>query len=318
MNDAWIITDGAAGNLRQARALARAAGLVPAEIVVGLRPPWAWSAPHLPRAAQFAIDNDTRRRLRPPWPPLAIGCGRAAAWVTRWLRRNSHGACFCVQILDPRITPRHWDMVIAPQHDAVRGDNVLNPLGSLNPVDSAWLATGRADFPELAELPQPRTAVLLGGPRRGVAFDAAHARALLDGLLALQARDGGSFMLSASPRTPAEFAHALREGLAPFPGLAFTRDTDGRNPYAGILAWADRAVVTPDSVNMLSEAAASGSPVLTLVPGPLPEKLARFHTALRSGGWLHDLQAAAVSPTQPLRETGDIGAELRRRLLARR
>ena len=30
-----------------------------------------------------------------------------------------------MQILDPRLDPRHWDLVVVPEHDALRGDNVL-------------------------------------------------------------------------------------------------------------------------------------------------------------------------------------------------
>ncbi|MDN5924222.1 MAG: mitochondrial fission ELM1 family protein, partial [Xanthomonadales bacterium] len=306
--------DGAAGNLRQARALARAAGLSAAEIVVDLRTPWAWSAPHMPRGSRMALDADTRRRLRPPWPRVVIGCGREAAWVTRWLRRRSRGACYCAQILNPRLHARHWDLLITPQHDGIMGSNVLNPLGSLNPVDSGWLAAGRADFSVLAELPRPRVAVLLGGPRRGVAFDEAYLRDLIAGLHAMQARDGGSFLLSASARTPPAFAPAVRAALTDFPGLAWTSEADGNNPYAGLLAWADRIVVTPDSVNMLSEAAASGAPTHTLVSRALPARLQRFHDALHAGGWLHALDAQAPAPKQPLRETGAIAAELLRRL----
>lgn len=318
MTDAWILTDGAAGNLRQARALARAIGCVAAEIEVDLRSPWAWSAPHMPRAGALALNANMRRRLRPPWPPLVIGCGREAAWVTRWLRKRSRGACFCVQILNPRLAPRYWDLVIAPQHDGLAGSNVLSPMGSLNPVDSAWLAAGRANFAAIAELPEPRVAVLLGGPRRGITFDADYARALIDGLIAMHTRHPGSFLLSASPRTPAAFAHAVREALATFPGLAWAPGDPGENPYAGLLAWADRIVVTPDSVNMLSEAAASGAPIHTLTTRQLPTRVQRFHDALREGGWLHALDADAPPHPQPLRETGAIAAELLRRLAANR
>lgn len=314
MTDAWIITNGAAGNLRQARALARAAGLAAAEIEIDLRSPWAWSAPHLPSGGALALDADSRLRLQPPWPALVIGCGRQAAWVTRWLRKRSRGACYCVQILDPRLAPRYWDLIIAPQHDGLLGTNVLNPLGSLNPVDAAWLAAGRADFAAMAELPEPRVVVLLGGPRRGLTFDADYARALVDGLAAMHARQPGSFLLSASARTPPAFANTVRDALAAFPGMAWSPGDGGDNPYAGLLAWADRIVVTPDSVNMLSEASASGAPTHTLVTQPLPPRLQYFHDALHEGGWLHALEVDAPPHPQPLRETGVMAAELLRRM----
>jgi uncharacterized protein len=75
-------------------------------------------------------------------------------------------------------------------------------------------------------------------------------------------------------------------------------------------------VVTPDSVNMLSEACAVGCPVQTLVTAPLPSKIERFHQNLREAGLLHDLHSDPPSHQIPLRETASIADTLRSRLLA--
>ncbi|CAM5630197.1 hypothetical protein SALBM135S_05842 [Streptomyces alboniger] len=95
-----------------------------------------------------------------------------------------------------------------------------------------------------------------------------------------------------SRRTPATLIEALRPLLADVPGLLWAGAADdGRNPFPGVLGWADRLVVTPDSVNMLSEACAVGCPVLTFIRAPLPPKIARFHQTLRDAGLLHDIDA---------------------------
>lgn len=314
MHQAWIITDGHAGNLRQAHALADAAHLDAIDITITLRQPWRALAPRFLVGARWALPAGLEMLLAPPWPRYVIGCGRQATWVTRWIHHRARGATRTVQILAPRLATSDWDLVIAPRHDHVHGDNVLTPIGSLNPVDSAWLAAARARFHTLATLPQPRLAVLLGGPRRGVRFDAAFGDAWIDALRTHHARHGGSVMLTASRRTPAAFATRLRAALADIPGHTWLGASDGENPFAGLLAHADHIAVTPDSVNMLSEAAASGVAVHTLATAPLPTRLARFHASLRDGGWLHDLGDDALPPAQPLRETRDIAAEMLRRL----
>ena len=317
MREAWVITDGAAGNERQALALAQAMDVPARVLALPLRKPWAWVAPRELPGGRLALGMRDREAFAPPWPKLAIGCGRSAALLTRLLRELSDRECFCVQILDPRIDPRHWDTVIAPRHDGLHGGNVIETLGSLNPVDDAWLANGREAFVEFGQLPRPRIAVLLGGPRRGIAFGDAFLRALAAGIAQRLQREGGSVLATTSRRAPPDFAHGLREALAHFPGTFWSSDADGPNPYPGLLAWADRIVVTPDSVNMLSEAAAVGVPVHTLAPAPLPDKLARFHAALRERGSLHDLDAEAggnVPP--PLRETAQIAGQLRRKIEA--
>lgn len=315
--ECWVLTDSASGNQRQALALAAYLGMPTRHLVLEPRAPWSWLAPRLTLAGPLALPPRQRELLSPPWPTVAIGCGRAAALFTRMLRELAGPRCHTVQILDPRINPLHWDTVISPQHDQLRGPNVLCPLGSLNTIDDDWLSDGRQSCPSFAELPQPRVGVLIGGPRRGISFDAVYMRSLTQQLLQRQHRDGGSLLVLASRRTPAAVIDGLRKSLSFIPGLIWGGREDGTNPYAGVLGWADQLVVTPDSVNMLSEACAVGCPVYTYVVSPLPDKIRRFHASLRAAGRLMDL--ADHSPalrSQPLRETEPIARLLRERINA--
>jgi hypothetical protein len=313
--ECWVITDHAAGNQRQALALAEHLQLPLRHLVLQPRAPWSWLAPRLTLGGRLALPAHQRRLFAPPWPAVAIGCGRAAALCTRLLRRLAGGRCYTVQILNPRIDPAHWDAVIAPRHDRLDGPNVLRPLGSLNSVDDEWLADGRESCPSFAELPSPRVGVLLGGPRQGIALNADYARRLAARLLERQHREGGSLLVLGSRRTSPALVEVFRQALRGVPGLLWAGPDDGRNPYPGVLSWADRLVVTPDSVNMLSEACAVGCPVETLVAAPLPAKLARFHQSLREAGRLRDLdESIPATPPSPLRETATIAAALRERI----
>jgi hypothetical protein len=308
-----VITDGAAGNRRQALALAEALTPSIRELVVELRAPWAWFAPRLLPGGRMALSR-RQDSLTPPWPTLVIGCGRAAAWATRQIRDWSDGRALAVQILDPRLAPAHWDLVVAPKHDQLHGDNVLTPLGSLNPVDDTWLADARDAFAAFGDLPGPRLGVLLGGARHGATLDVSELAALLEAVKQRHAREGGSVMVVASRRTPGAVLPMVRAAFHDLPGFIWAPGDDDPNPYPGVLGWADRLVVTPDSVNMLSEACATGRPVHTLVTGPLPRKLERFHAELRATHRLHEIEAS-TPPTQPaLRETAWVAAQVRKHL----
>jgi mitochondrial fission protein ELM1 len=303
---AWVISDGAAGNQRQALALATALKVRARVLTLPLRPPWAWWAPRRVPGGRLALAPRERRLFAPPWPDLAIGCGRDAALLTRLLGRLTGGACYRVQILDPRIDPRHWDTVVVPRHDRLTGANVLTTLGALNPIDDEWLASGREAFPQFRSLPRPRVAVLLGGPRRrGVVFDAKLAAQVIATTRATAT--GGSVLASVSRRTPPAFVARVRKTLTRYPGLLW--DGTGTNPYPGILGWADRIVVTPDSVNMVSEACATGVPVHAAVSAPLPSTLVRFYGALRARGLVTD-PGADRATVPPLRETAAVAAHL--------
>jgi mitochondrial fission protein ELM1 len=308
----WVISDGAAGNERQALALAGAMRL-PAQVVrLQPRAPWRWFAPRLTYAARLGFPAALRRELHPPWPIMAIGCGRQAALLTRRLRQWSQGTTFTLQILDPRISAEHFDLVVAPRHDELHAANVIQTLGALNPIDDAWLARAALQFPALAQLPQPRTVLLAGGPRRGLALDQAWLEALIVQIERWRKRDGGSLLIATSRRTPAAWRNrlrgAFRNGCTCFWGGA----EDGANPYASYLALADRIVVTPDSVNMLSEACAVGVPVVTSLPPDAPAKLAAFHAELRGQGWLHgvDVDFSTLRQAPPLREIAAVASKV--------
>ena len=303
----WL-HDGAAGNRRQAEALVHALGLPAREWPLTARAPWRWWAPRLVPGSDGAFGADFRSLLSNP-PPLVIGCGRQAALATRLPGDRGSRA---VQILNPRIDPSHWDAVIAPRHDDLRGAHVLCPLGSLNPIDEAWLAQARAQFAAFEALPQPRTAVLLGGKTAAVRFDRGAFELLVAKLEMTLARQGGSLLVLGSRRTPAQIAALARSYWADVPGLRWFTADDGANPYAGVMAYADRFLLSPDSVNMISEACATTAPVFVAEPGRACGRVKRFLDELLARGRIraqdHDL---AAFPASPLRETGRIAAELR-------
>ncbi len=309
---AWTLSDGKAGNVRQAEALAMATGIVP-ERAWTLQPGALarWLAPRCWPGSTGAFGTGFAMALRHP-PALAIGCGRQAALATRLLGRRGAKT---VQILDPRIASRHWDVVVVPEHDSLRGDNVVTLLGSLHPVDDLWLAQARADFAPLGQLPGPRTAVLIGGPGAQVRFDEVALDALLERLDAVLARDGGSVLLTASRRTPRAMRETLRRRYAGAIGVMWLDDADGANPYPGLLAWADRIVCTPDSVNMVSEACATTVPVFVFDPVRASGRIATFLSSLNDRGRIRSMDAVlATFDSEPLRETARVAAQVRERL----
>lgn len=308
---ALALHDGRAGNARQAVALARALEADAGDCLLLPQVPWRWLAPRALPGADAAFGAGFAAHIAHP-PMLAIGCGRQAALATRLLRARGSKS---VQILDPRIDTRHWDVVVAPEHDGLRGDNVITMLGSLHPVDDLWLAQARHDSPQLATLPAPHRVLLVGGPTRHAALDDAGFVALLRGLRERARAEGGSFSAVASRRTPPRWRDALVDFDAAVPGIRWRDERDGPNPHAGLLAHADRIVCTPDSVNMLSEAAATLAPVFVWSPQAVQGGPRHFIDGLLASGRVRALDDAMASfAVEPLRETARVAATVRQRL----
>ena len=307
----WALHDGAAGHRRQVLALAQALSPLAREWALESAAPWSWLAPRRLPGSERAFGDTFGAALGQP-PALALGCGRRAALATRLL--GARGAR-TVQLLDPRLPPSHWDLVVAPEHDGLTGRNVITLCGSLNPVDEAWLQAGRDAFPALGALPSPRTVVLVGGPTKAVRFDHGAFEVMGSRLEHWLAVSGGSLLVLGSRRTPPQLAQLSRRYWADTTGLRWFDDGDGANPYAGALAWADRIVVSPDSVNMVSEACATAAPVYVAEPGRATGRVKAYLDELLRRGRIHALgKVPETGAAEPLRETARVAAQVLDRL----
>lgn len=250
-----------------------------------------------------------------PWPDVLITCGRRSAAFSIRLRRASGGRTFTVHIQDPRRPPDRFDLVIAMDHDRrIAGPNVVRTSTALHGVTPERLdAAAQAWRIRLAPL-APFTGVLVGGPVRGRGLDRRQGARLLD---ALKSRRAGGERLAvvASRRTPPALLRDLAGAFADDPG-ALVWDRTGDNPYLGVLALADRQLVTGDSVSMVSEALATRAAVEVFDVG-LP-RFAPFLDALESSG-LIGRSGGAPPPVRSgaIDATAWAAQEVRRRLQAR-
>ncbi len=310
----WVVTSGEAGHVAQALGLAEALGFADAALkTIGLRWPWRW-LPNWPwLATQTALDP-ARDRLRAPWPDVLISCGRNGAFAALAVRKASRGRCRLIQILDPGAGRDAYDVLISPEHDRLRGANVLTVQVALHRVTVAKLAAGAAALaPEVAHLPRPLVAVLVGGSNRYYTLDRAWAAEFWRQLATMARETPCGLLVTPSRRTGAAAEAALREALAGAPAAIW--DGTGSNPYFGYLGLADAIIVTCDSVSMIAEACATGKPVLL---ARLPGRSARFerlYARLEGGGHVRWFTGNLVSWTAcRLDDMDAIAAEVRQRL----
>jgi len=279
----WVMTDGRPGNENPALGLAEAvARLEPHTITTIKLQPISWWLP-----AGFLCRQRMRALgLTPPWPDMAIGCGRRSAPAIACLRalsRTQGNPVYAVQLLKPPMPVSRFDLVIAPEHDRLEGENVISSVGSLSRVTDARLTEAKRQFPPSAGEEQGRViAVLIGGSSRRHKLTRETVDRLIEGLKSLNSRGDCRFLVTTSRRTGPEMEAYIRQGLT---GMAATLwDGQGANPYYAFLARADAIVVTSDSVNMISEAAATGKPVYIHPIGGDSTRLEHFHRSMTNRG----------------------------------
>ena len=313
---AWIFTTGAAGMDTQTRGVADALGLdyvmqkVAPKGIFKLLAPWGPVSP----SERFGKPGT---QFAPPWPDVAIALGRTCVPYMRALRRRSPKT-FSIVMLDNRAGLGVADVIWVPQHDRLRGPNVVTTLTAPHSFTAERLAALRRTVPAaIAALPQPRIAVILGGKNKVYEFtDADDARfaAALRSLGAL----GASFMITPSRRTHARLLEVTEQATRDFPRILW--DGAGANPYGDFLAQADALVVTADSVNMTGEATATGRPVYVFTPSAGSDKFRRFHAALTAYGATRPLPEHVTELPDwtyvPLHSADTIARQIERRWLA--
>ncbi|HYG27887.1 MAG TPA: mitochondrial fission ELM1 family protein [Caulobacteraceae bacterium] len=317
----WAVSDGRAGIEAQAVGMAEALARRRKGAVVEVkRIAWKEKTGRLP----WWLVPSARRWLTPesaiaaPWPDIYVAAGRATLPVSMRIRRWSRKQTFVVQLQDPRTPLSFYDVVVPPLHDRVTGENVVSIIGSPHRVTPQRLNKELRRFAKRIDpLPRPRVAVLVGGRSKGFDLPKARAEQMAREIRLAVEHEGGSLLMTFSRRTPDAAKAILTEGLGDLPGVIW--DGTGENPYFAFLAAADYILVTEDSTNMATEAAATGKPVFVLkMEGSslkfrlLHEQLERHGAARPFGGGFHRWTY------QPLQETDRAAQEILRRFDAAR
>ncbi|MFV8817816.1 mitochondrial fission ELM1 family protein [Haliea sp. E17] len=283
----WLIDAYRAGERAQVRALAEGLQLQYEVKTLHYRTPVVW--PHvLGQASLAGISAASRECLSPPWPDLVISCGVRNEPVCRWLREQSGGRTRYVHVGRPWGPLESFDLVITtPQYRVDDAPHVLRNTLTLHALDADKLAAARSAWARQFEpMPSPRIAVLVGGDSGPFTLGPRAATRLAREVSSLALETGGSLLLSTSSRTRGSALVALADSLSAPHFLHRWRAGDPQNPYLGMLAWADRIVVTGDSIAMLSEACATGKPVQIFDLGGMREGVAAARD-FRLGGSLY-------------------------------
>jgi mitochondrial fission protein ELM1 len=303
----WVISDGRAGIENQSLGLAEAvARETPAEIT-RYHVRWKPLFDRLPSALKqpWMLEQGADLLTTIPPPDLWIATGRATLPLSVRIKAASKGKTLVVQTQDPRWKNDRYDLIVAPDHDGLRGANVLSITGSPHRITPEQLAKAAPAFTDRIEpLPRPRVAVMIGGKSKAFDLTPEHAAHMADQIAEAVQSSGGSLLLTFSRRTPDAAKAVMAERLSHLSGWIW--EGTGENPLFGFLHYCDHVLVTEDSANMAAEAASTGKPVhiLPMVPIKSGGKFARLHAALVAHGASRPFNGELAHWSyQPLAET---------------
>jgi hypothetical protein len=259
----WALLGPHRGDNNQILALANALGLPFEEKILSYNQLRRLPAGLL--GATFAsVDAGCRKLIEGEPPDLTISTGLRSVPVVREIRRRSGGRTRSVHLGFPRISPKHFDLVVpTPEYPVPDAANVMRIPFALTP--HAARPVEKSDRDLLNAYPRPRRLFLVGGPTLYWELPVEQMTNALQDLLESARKQGGSVLAVGSPRTPIDLLAAIRQTLEASSVPFLFEPGDGPPAYPALIEAADEIFVTADSVAMVADAVMTGKPV-GLVP----------------------------------------------------
>ena len=187
---------------------------------------------------------------------MVISCGRKSVVPSILLKRKNK-KIFSIHIQDPKVNFKNFDVIVAPEHDNIKGDNVISSKGAIHYITQTDIEKAKPYLINKVKS-QKIVSLILGGPNKYYSFKNEELTGIFKKVKTNFISEGYKAIIIPSLRTPKRIIDlAINE----FDSNNFVVNSVDKQAYLSALALATCIVVTCDSTSMISEAATSGKPI---------------------------------------------------------
>ena len=199
---------------------------------------------------------------------LIISCGRKSVIPSIHLKSISNKKVFNIHIQDPKVNFKHFDFIVAPEHDGINGANVITTKGAIHYLTENEIEESKDYLNSFIKKDERKIwTLIMGGPTKYYDYSTSNMKHIFTSLYKLLKKYDFQVVVIPSMRTPMNTIHHAKE----FFGENHTVFTKvNKKAYLSALAISEKIVVTCDSSSMISEAALTGKPVY--IAGISPKK----------------------------------------------
>ena len=271
-----LLTEGMHGMISQVEGLAKALDIDFTHHKVELNHLWKFIPPNLSPVSQNVfkkIDHDDF--------DVIISCGRKSVIPSIHLKNTSNKKVFNIHIQDPKVDLNHFDFIVAPEHDAIQGQNVISTKGAIHYLTENEISENK-DYLNSFIIKDERKiwTLILGGPTKYYDYSTKNMKHIFTSLYKLLKKHNFQLVVIPSMRTPINTIHYAREFFGD--NHTIIMDVDKR-AYLSALAISENIIVTCDSSSMISEAALTGKPIYiaSILPRKNDKRFQRFRNLFR-------------------------------------
>jgi len=249
---ALLLTQGMHGMISQVEGLAKALKLNFKHQKIKLKPLWNLMPPKFTPISENLLTEKFVCNSK-----IIISCGRKSVIPSVALKKRFGKEIFNIHIQDPKISLKYFDLIISPEHDNIKGDNVITTKGAIHYLNKKDIIKN-SKYLKLENEKKKIVAFIIGGPNRYYDYSEEQMHYTFNKVKTLYTPDKFKIIVIPSYRTP---LNIIKKAYDTFNFNHLVVKKIDKNAYLGSLAIADYIVVTCDSTSMISEAAMTGKPV---------------------------------------------------------
>ena len=247
-----LLTEGMHGMISQVEGLAKSLDLDFIHEKIELNNFWEMIPPKITPIQKFVFKNNIENNF-----DIVISCGRKSVIPSIYLKQKFKNKIMNIHIQDPKVSLDNFDFIVAPEHDGLKGKNVLTTKGAIHYLRNSELNENENYLkPKINK--EKLVTLIIGGPNKYYDYN----DKTIDEIF-LKIKDnfinkGYQLIFIPSMRTP---QNVINKAANYFGQNQIIINNVDKKAYLSSLKLAGHIVVTCDSTSMISEAAMTGKPI---------------------------------------------------------
>jgi len=248
-----LLTEGMHGMISQVEGLAKALNLDFIHEKIELNNFWKLFPPKLTPVQDFVFKNKINNEF-----DIVISCGRKSVIPSIYLKKKLKNKIINIHIQEPKVSLDNFDFVVAPEHDGLKGSNVLSSKGAVHYLTNSELDENENYLKSRISTEKKIVTLILGGPTKYYDYNDQVINNLFSKIEQNFLKNNYQLILVPSMRTPKDI---IEKAMSFFDKDQIVIPNVDKKAYLSSLKISDHIVVTCDSTSMISEAAITGKPI---------------------------------------------------------
>jgi len=248
-----LLTEGMHGMISQVEGLAKALDLEFIHEKIEINNFWKLLPPKITPVTNFVFQNQLNYEFN-----IVISCGRKSVIPSIYLKNKLKNKIMNIHIQDPKVSLSNFDFVVVPEHDKIKGENVLTSKGAIHYLTIEELDQNENYLKKKINTQKKIVSFIIGGPNKYYDYNEKAVDEIFFKIKDNFLQKNYQLIVIPSFRTP---KNIIQKTQSYFDKDQIIIPNVDKKAYLSSLKLADHIVVMCDSTSMISEAAITGKPI---------------------------------------------------------